>query len=269
MSRSPVNAIDLFAGAGGWDEGIAPLGVRPVGIEWDENACATREAAGHWTVRGDVAAYDPREFMAAAFLSSDAPVDLLIASPPCQAFSVAGKRGGETDLPGIYACLADLAAGIDRRAEYRARCSDERSLLVVEPFRWALALRPRFIALEQVTPVLDLWRWIAHELAKTGYHTWAGLLSAERYGVPQTRVRAFLMASLDRVVYPPMPTHQRYEPGVPAEEQHTLEGTLRPWVSMAEALGWGMTERPTHTVTAGGTGSGGPEPFAAGERSLA
>ena len=34
-------------------------------------------------------------------------------------------------------------------------------------------------------------------LAAHGYHTAAGVLSAERYGVPQTRKRAFLIASLD------------------------------------------------------------------------
>jgi DNA (cytosine-5)-methyltransferase 1 len=33
------------------------------------------------------------------------------------------------------------------------------------------------------------------------------------------------------------------------------------WVSMAEALGWGMTHRPSMTVTGGGTSKGGAEPF--------
>ncbi len=76
-------------------------------------------------------------------------------------------------------------------------CADPRSLLTVEPLRYALALKPRWIALEQVPAVLELWTIFAGLLAAEGYHTAAGVLSAERYGVPQTRKRAFLIASLD------------------------------------------------------------------------
>ena len=35
---------------------------------------------------------------------------------------------------------------------------------------------------------------------------------------------------------------------------------------MAEALGWGMTERPAMTVTGGGAATGGAEPFGTGSR---
>jgi DNA (cytosine-5)-methyltransferase 1 len=38
------------------------------------------------------------------------------------------------------------------------------------------------------------------------------------------------------------------------------------WVTMAEALGWGYTDRPAPTVTGGGTATGGPEPFGNGTR---
>jgi DNA (cytosine-5)-methyltransferase 1 len=36
---------------------------------------------------------------------------------------------------------------------------------------------------------------------------------------------------------------------------------LAPWLSMADGLGWGFTDRPTPTVTAGGTEQGGVEVF--------
>lgn len=41
--------VDLFAGPGGWDEGLRLLGVQDVvvGLELDSAACATAEAAGH------------------------------------------------------------------------------------------------------------------------------------------------------------------------------------------------------------------------------
>lgn len=226
--------IDLFAGPGGWDLAATELGLDPLGVEWDEAACATRRAAGLRTLRADVAALDPCEFT---------PCEGLIASPPCQAWSTAGKRTGERDKPLVYRCLADLVEGRDTRAGLVKACEDERSLLVVEPLRWALALEPRWVALEQVPPVLELWQWMADVLRTLGYHVWTGVLSAERYGVPQTRRRAFLLAHRDRPVSPPPPTHQEYVPGVPAREEHTLEGVLRPWVSMAQALGWEPDER--------------------------
>jgi DNA (cytosine-5)-methyltransferase 1 len=220
--------VDLFAGPGGWSEGLRLLGHAEVGIEWDDAACATARAAGHERVQADVAALDPLAY----------PCDGLIASPPCQAWSVAGKGGGRRDVEHVIACSMEIAAGNDTRAERAARCEDPRSILVVEALRWAVALRPRWIAFEQVPPVLDLWTLYAQLLGQHGYNTWAGVLHAEQFGVPQTRKRAVLMAHLDRPVSPPRPTHQRYVPGEGAAHESNLLGEVLPWVSMARALGW-------------------------------
>ena len=86
--------------------------------------------------------------------------------------------------------------------------------------------------------MLPLWERTARYLREWGYAVWTGVLSSERYGVPQTRKRAILMASLDGPVHPPRPTHQSYVPGEPARHEQTLEGELLPWVSMADALRW-------------------------------
>jgi DNA (cytosine-5)-methyltransferase 1 len=64
------------------------------------------------------------------------------------------------------------------------------------------------------------------------------------------------MASKVGTVHPPRATHQRYVSGESARHEITLEGELLPWVSMAEALGWGATERPTPTLAVGKTGDG-------------
>lgn len=258
-----MNAIDLFSGAGGWDIAAARLGVHPVGIEQDRDAIATARAAGHRVHEGDVAALDPAEL---------GPCDLLIASPPCQAWSSAGNGGGRRDIDRVHA-VTDWMTGRRPQPDEGRRpqpdeqsWADERSRLVCEPLRWAFALQPRWIALEQVPPVLGYWRHLADVLRERGYSCWAGVLECERFGVPQTRERAILMADRDGPVCPPRPTHQRYVLGEPQRHEHTLEGEVLPWVSMAEALGWGMTARPTHTVTGGGTGSGGSvEVFASGD----
>ena len=140
----------------------------------------------------------------------------------------------------MIACAHELAAGNDTRAIRLKECQDPRSLLTVEPLRFALALKPRWVALEQVPAVLELWTIFAGLLSAHGYHTAAGVLSAERYGVPQTRKRAFLIASLDGPVSLPEPTHRSYNPR--RKETPEDEAALLPWVSMAEALGWTHSE---------------------------
>lgn len=236
--------LDLFAGAGGWDEGLRELGLSAVGIDCDPWACATARAAGHERIEADLYALDPMEF---------APVCGLVASPPCQAWSVAGKGLGRHDKPHVIACAHELAAGHDSRAERLAECRDRRSLLSVEPLRWTLSLRPRWVAFEQVPPVLELWSVFCELLGMHGYSATCAILSAERFGVPQTRRRAYLVATLDGEAELPSPTHRSYDPRRP-DRLRDDERHLLPWVSMAEALGW---ERGavTHTnnQTAGGT----------------
>lgn len=258
-----LNAIDAFAGAGGWDVACKELGFDPLGIELDEAACATREAADLRTLQADVADLDPKDF---------APCDLFVASPPCPTFSSAGKGAGLLLTHVILRCLHELAAGNDTRAErrwdafqilrpiyeegegekaakkkrepdlkkaeLRARRDADMSLLVVEPLRWVLALEPRFIALEQVPQVLALWSEMAQILGILGYSTWTGIMEAERYGVPQTRERAILIADREASVHLPRPTHQRYVKGEAQRHDVSFDGEVLPWVSMAEALGW-------------------------------
>ena len=220
-----LNAIDLFAGPGGWDVAARELGIDPLGIEIDNAACATREAAGLRTVQASVAELDPHEF----------PCELLIASPPCPTFSTAGKGAGIEDMALVYEAAECAARG---KPIPELPWKDERSALVVEPLRWAIALEPRFLAWEQVPPVLPFWEHCAEILRRKGWNVWTGKVEAERYGVPQTRERAILMADREAPVHPPRPTHQRYVKGEPQRNEVTLEGEVLPWVSMAEALGW-------------------------------
>lgn len=188
---------------------------------------------------------------------------ILIGSPPCPTYSAAGNGAGKHDLQHVIACTRELAEGSDTRVDHLARCEDGRSLLVVEPLRWALALRPRAVVLEQVPSVLPYWRIVGEALGALGYSWWAGKLEAERFGVPQTRERAILIARRDGVAaHPPEPTHHRYMPNEPRPEaSEGLFGGLLPWVSMEEALGWANgqenaatrgTGEPAPTITADG-----------------
>jgi DNA (cytosine-5)-methyltransferase 1 len=191
--------VDLFAGPGGWDEGARLAGYTGpiVGIEKDRDACLTAVAAGHWRIQADVATYPTAPFAG--------KIDGLVASPVCTTFSKAGRKAGLTD---------------------------PRGELVWQPGRWALELMPRWVAFEQVEEVLPIWQIVAAQLREAGYSTWTGKLLAADYGVPQTRTRAVLVARLDGVAQPPVPTHA-------ALDGMDLFGSqLQPWITMAAALGW-------------------------------
>lgn len=189
--------VDLFAGCGGWDEGLRHLTDEDaVGIEINKYACATRKQAGHATIRADVSTYPLSPFYGR--------VSGLVASPPCQAFSAAGRRGGLQDL---------------------------RGQLVFEVIRWVSAIQPKWVACEQVKEVLPIWKLFAAEMSTWGYHVWYGVLNAADYGVPQTRQRAILLAAQEPFTAPE-PTHAEN----PSDD---IFGTsLAKWITMAEALGW-------------------------------
>jgi DNA (cytosine-5)-methyltransferase 1 len=199
--------LDLFAGPGGWSEGLRELGRQDIGFETDKAACATRHAAGHLTIRADVSTY-PLEHLTGR-------VEGIIASPPCPDFSSAGRRKG--------------VAG-------------DSGWLIYEVPRWVEAIRPQWVACEQVPEVLPYWRLFADQFWAIGYSCWAGILCAADYGVPQERYRAVLMAHRDKTVHPPAPTHAEHP------EDGLLGPALLPWVSMAEGLGWGATERAAPVV---------------------
>lgn len=237
--------VDLFAGPGGWDEGAKQLGLRPIGLEWDHAACQTAVAAGHPRIRCDVAQYPTAPFVG--------KVTGLIASPPCQAWSMAGKRAGEMDRANCHK-LADRMAAGDDSLDWTA-WEDDRSPLVCQPVRWVRDLLPEWVALEEVPAVLGLWEHYARLFRGWGYSVWVGVLNAADYGVPQTRQRCILMASRVATVQPPEPTHSRE-----GDEGDLFGGKRERWVSMAAALGWGFPE-PSCTVSGGGTDTGGAEPF--------
>ncbi len=216
--------VDLFAGPGGWSEGLRMLSPElhalEVGIEWDKAACATRDAAGHKTIQADIAEFPVEQFAGKSVG--------LIASPPCQDFSVAGfKKGIEGD----------------------------RGQLVTEVLRWTEALKPEWVVCEQVPPVLPIWHSYAEQMREWGFSTWVGILNAADYGVPQTRKRALLLASKSRDMDAPSPTHAKNpEPSLFGSE-------LLPWVTMAEALGWGRPS-PSWTICSGVHGA--PDAFMSG-----
>lgn len=207
--------VDTFAGPGGWDVAATRLGMKRV-VGFEKDKAACATRAAN--------GHHTVRCDVAAYDPSHlrGRVRLHISSPPCQDFSDAGKK---LYLDGV------------------------RGQLVYQPMRWAELIRPESIALEQVPKVIIIWKYFADLLRDMGYKVWTGVLDASEYGVPQQRERAILMASL-KDFNPPQPTH-----GDNHEMDDLFGSSLRPRITMGEALGW----RGTHTVLdSRGDGGDGP-----------
>lgn len=253
--------LDLFAGPGGWSEGLRMLGLQDVGLEWDEAACKTRAAAGHLTVRVDVSSFVLAPLVGRVWGA--------VFSPPCTKFSAAGKQFGLKVMGLLASGIQRMFRGDDCRRElrdqiYPAALAEQQAanakrrkpwtqdkveaaarddafvtVLILEPARYLHALITgdasggiplEWAAFEQVPGVLPLWKVYAEELRRLGWSVWTGILNAANYGVPQTRKRAVLIASSVRRVAAPDATHDE-------DPAHDLFGDcLKPWVSMAQAL---------------------------------
>lgn len=273
------DALEDFAGPGGWDEGAKLLGLRFYGIDHDGPACDTARAAGHRRARADVTTHESPEW--ARGLGH-------VSSPSCTLFSMAGSGigrlvinvlcdGVKSILTGsepsavrevvqgaIYpVALAEAEAKNAKRrhgkkwpqekVEAKAREDAKVAALVLEPARRVVELEPEWVALEQVPEVLSVWNAYRTVLSNQGWSVWVGVMNSADYGVPQTRRRAILIASRVREVAPPEPTHAEHPQGT-----DLFGNALKPWVCMADALGWGWEDKPSCTVVS----SGGAEPFA-------
>lgn len=244
-----IYSVDAFAGAGGWSQAAKRLGIIDYGIEKMPEARATRKANGLFTVADDVWTFDH------TLLN---PTSGLIASPPCPSFSAAGKGDGRRKMQEILRAIDIEMWRYRGNVAELAKAWGEGVALVLIPLTYAIEQHPEWIAWEQVPPVLPIWERCAEVLRSEGYSVWTGNLHAEQYGDPQTRKRAALIASRTREVGMPPPTHSKYHSRNPSQ----LDPGVKKWVSMAEAIGMGLSARPAPTITGGGIATGGAEPIA-------
>ncbi|MFD0044772.1 DNA cytosine methyltransferase [Pseudarthrobacter scleromae] len=218
-----LTALDLFAGTG-WGVACQRLGILEEGVEIMPEAVATREANGMTTIYNDVwegLDDEPREY------------DLLIASPPCQTFSMAGKGAGRRALDDVLKAIAAEAYKDPAALRVFGEAHDPRTALVLTPLAHVWRDRPRFVAMEQVPAVLPVWEACGRVMREWGYSVDTAVLNAEQYGVPQTRKRAILVARLDGPVALPAPTHSRYY----SSDPERLDNGVLPWQGVRDVLG--------------------------------
>jgi DNA (cytosine-5)-methyltransferase 1 len=166
--RPDLAAIDLFAGAGGLSLGLAAAGFDvAMAVELDRASCATYRAThpSAEVLETDIADIDFRPLRG--------HFALVAGGPPCQPFSVGGKRLAADDprngLPQFLRAVKDL--------------------------------RPQAFLMENVAglvsgPKLAYFATVVGQLEALGYSTGWGVLQAASYGVPQVRRRLFLAGCL-------------------------------------------------------------------------
>ncbi|EPI00082.1 DNA (cytosine-5-)-methyltransferase [Enterococcus faecalis 20-SD-BW-08] len=113
-----------------------------------------------------------------AFSTIGKSVDLIFGGPPCQGFSMAGRRIRK-DKPFF---------------------EDERNLLFLEFLRMVTYLKPKIFIIENVPGMLNydngrVKREVEERFGALGYDVKSKVLSAEKFGVPQKRKRAIFIGN--------------------------------------------------------------------------
>ena len=172
MRQKTIRYLDLFSGIGGFREGLTQAGGFTCAghCEIDQHADRSYRALfdteGEWFC-DDIRKADPEELP---------DVELLCGGFPCQAFSIAGNRGG---------------------------FADPRGTLFFEIARLTEAKRPAYLLLENVPGLLNhdggrTFAAILHTLDRLGYFVEWQVLNSKDFGVPQSRKRVYLIGYLDK-----------------------------------------------------------------------
>ena len=164
------NAIDLFCGCGGLSLGFESAGFNVLlGIDSWKDAIDTFNF-NHKNSKGicaDLSEIKPHDI---AHYLGGKRIDIIIGGPPCQGFSVAGKR------------IID----------------DERNRLYKNFVIFTEYYKPQAILLENVPNILSIGNGIVRDsiiwdFTDLGYKVSYKVLMASDYGVPQNRRRAFFV----------------------------------------------------------------------------
>jgi DNA (cytosine-5)-methyltransferase 1 len=90
--KKSLNVLDLFCGCGGMTTGLVNAGLNIVaGIDiWDKAIESYSSNHDHLSICADLTKLSPEDFKRKYNITSD--IDVIVGGPPCQGFSIAGKR---------------------------------------------------------------------------------------------------------------------------------------------------------------------------------
>lgn len=174
--------IDLFCGIGGFSYGFEMTKSYKtiLGVDFWDVALDTFKLNHPST---EIRQGDIRNLTEEFFSKYVGNIDVIIAGPPCQGFSMSGKR----------------------------EVLDERNNLFTEVVRIVNIVKPKVVVIENVLGLLSMRTpkgeqvkdIIVKELEMLGYTVGYKVLTASEHGVPQNRKRVIFIASLmDNVIFP-------------------------------------------------------------------
>ena len=186
MAIKEFRILDLFSGAGGMSYGMeknehfkteVALDCSPQALETFKYNMPNTDV-----VVGDIT--DDKVKKQVVELSRKRKVNMIIGGPPCQGFSLKGKK-----------------LGLD----------DPRNFLFNEYLNIVNTLKPEVFVIENVKALLSTsagWfkNQIIEKVKKMGYCVEYGVLTASDFGVPQSRQRAIFICSKNKSVVLPKPT---------------------------------------------------------------
>lgn len=183
--------IDLFCGVGGMSLGFEQAGFHVVAAV-DANEINTATHAKNFphckTLHADISKLSGKDLRRDAGLG-DREIDVVFGGPPCQGFSMIGKR----------------------------RLDDSRNLLVYDFARLVRELRPRYFVMENVEGLMAgravaVLKSLVRRVRRAGYAVVepVQILCASDYGVPQRRRRLFVLGARKGLPVPEYPDPADY-----------------------------------------------------------
>lgn len=172
-----LTVIDLFSGCGGFSYGFQQAGYHVIlGVDNTEVALKTFEKNHNNSKTLLLDLHDDDSINKIIESKGNHNVDVIIAGPPCQGFSLTGSRNE----------------------------NDERNTLFNAVFRLAKKVNPKAIIIENVQGLLNLYKGKAKKeiielCEEMGYNCNPKLLYAPDFGVPQIRKRVFFCCNKKRV----------------------------------------------------------------------
>jgi len=180
--------VDLFSGCGGLSFGFEQAGFECiVGVDIDKPALSTFKHNHSHAKPLNLDLSEDSSIAEVLEAVEDKSVEIIVAGPPCQGFSLTGSRNE----------------------------SDKRNKLFYSVFKLAEKVKPNFIVIENVPGISTLYNGrarqaIIDEFKRLGYSCSEKLMYAPDYGVPQIRKRMFFVGSLRGEAFQfPEPTHTK------------------------------------------------------------
>lgn len=170
--KRKYNLVDLFCGCGGFSLGFSQAGFDvKMGIDiWSDALITYKRNFEHSIVLNkDIREVTSEEILEKLKIPKE-KVDIIIGGPPCQGFSISGKR-------------------IE---------NDPRNVLYKSFVRIVSSLKPKVFIMENVPGIVRLFNGtvldsVLDDFSELGYDVKYKILSSDNYGVPQQRKRVFFV----------------------------------------------------------------------------